>query len=77
MHTLSQFLMPGLVDCHLHPAHYIRAGTETLSLFDFSFKTLIPTEVAFRNTTVAQNVSMAVVVSCLLLLLLLEMLDSS
>ena len=63
MHTRSQFLMPGLVDCHLHPANYIRAGTETTTFFDYLFKTIIPTEVAFRNTTVARKVSMAVVVS--------------
>ena len=63
MHTHSQFLMPGLVDCHLHPAHYFDTGTEPMSSFEFVINTLIPAEVAFRNTTFAREVSMALVVS--------------
>ena len=63
MHTHSQFLMPGLVDCHLHPAQYLDAGTEPLAFFDFVVNTLIPTEVIFRNTTIARETSMALIVS--------------
>ena len=62
--TCSQFLMPGLVDCHLHPAQYIRAGTKQGPTFvDYVLNTLIPSEVPFRNTTFAREVSMALVVS--------------
>lgn len=62
--THSQFLMPGLVDCHLHTAQYIRAGTKQgPSFLDYVINTLIPSEVPFRNTTFAREVSMALVVS--------------
>ena len=63
MHTLSQFLMPGLVDCHLHTAQYVRTGIEMTTFFDLVLNIFIPTEVAFRNITVAREVSMALVVS--------------
>ena len=55
--------MPGLVDCHIHPAQYVDTGTEPLPYFDFVLNTLIPTEVAFRNMTLAREVSMELVVS--------------
>ena len=63
MHTLSQFLMPGLVDCHIHPAQYVDTGKEPLEYLDVVINTIIPTEVLFRNTTFAQETSMALVVS--------------
>ena len=60
MHTLSQFLMPGLVDCHIHPAQYVTTGIQDGASMLTNY---IPSEVAFRNTTVAREVSMALVVS--------------
>ena len=64
MHTHSQFLMPGLVDCHLHPTQYIDAGKEPTATFgDFVANTIIPTDVEFRNITFAREASLAIVVS--------------
>ena len=54
--------MPGLVDCHLHSALYSASGKEAMSFFDF-LSAFIRAEVAFRNTTVAREESMALVVS--------------
>ena len=61
VHTHSQFLMPGLVDCHFHPAQYSIAGIVPGTFPDLS--TLISAELAFRNTTFAREQSMALVVS--------------
>ena len=58
MHTHSQFLMPGLVDCHLHSSLYSVSGVVEESLF-----TLITAELAFRNATVAREVSTKLIVS--------------
>ena len=62
MHTRSQFLMPGLVDCHLHPAQYSTAGVVP-GTFASLLDTYIPAELAFRNTTFAREQSMTLVVS--------------
>ena len=61
--THSQFLMPGLVNCHVHPAFYFDVGKQASSFLDFVRATFIPRDLAFRNTTVAREVSMALVVS--------------
>ena len=58
MHTHSQFIMPGLVDCHLHSSLYSVSGVVEESLF-----TLINAELAFRNATVAREVSTKLIVS--------------
>ena len=58
MHTHSQFLMPGLVDCHLHSSLYSISGVVEESLF-----TYINAELAFRNATVAREVSTKLIVS--------------
>ena len=58
MHTHSQFLMPGLVDCHLHPNIYSIAGIVADSLLDY-----VNAELAFRNTTFARELSTKLVVS--------------
>ena len=63
MHTHSQFLMPGLVDCHLHPAQYSTAGVVAETLVDQLLNTYVPAELAFRNTTFAREQSMTLVVS--------------
>ena len=63
MHTHSQFLMPGLVDCHLHPAQYSTAGVVADTLVDQLLNTYVPAELAFRNTTFAREQSMTLVVS--------------
>ena len=55
--------MPGLVDCHVHPAQYIDTGTEPFASLDLILNTIIPAEVAFRNMTFARQVSMELVVS--------------
>ena len=55
--------MPGLVDCNLNAPQYIDAGLEITSGLDYNLNTLIPTEVAFQNTTFAREVSMTLVVS--------------
>ena len=62
--------MPGLVNCHGHPASYFDVGEPFLDFVDvgdpflnFVHTTFIPRDLAFRNTTVAREVSMALVVS--------------
>ena len=55
--------MPGLVNCHVHPAFYYDVGKQATSFFEFVSTTFIPRDVAFRNTAVAREVSMALVVS--------------
>ena len=62
VHTHSQFLMPGLVDCHFHPAQYNTAGVVPGAFADL-LNTYIPAELAFRNTTFAREQSMTLVVS--------------
>ena len=66
--TLSQFLMPGLVDCNLNAPQYIDAGLEVTSGLEYNLNTLIPTEVAFQNSTFGREVSMTLVVSRFILL---------
>ena len=58
MHTHSQFLMPGLVDCHLHSSLYSISGIAEESLMDY-----VRAELAFRNATVAREVSTKLIVS--------------
>ena len=48
--------MPGFVDCHFHPAQYSTAGVERPDAY-------VPAELAFRNTTFAQEQSMKLIVS--------------
>ena len=54
--------MPGLVDCHFHPAQYSNAGIVPGTFADL-LTTYIPAELAFRNTTFAREQSMTLVVS--------------
>ena len=62
-HThFSQFLMPGLVDCHSHPYQYSRAGVDISSFVEFIRDTLTTSDLMFRNTTYAREVSMRIVV---------------
>ena len=61
--TLSQFLMPGLVDCNVNAPQYIDAGLEVTSGLEYNLNTLIPTEVAFQNSTFGREVSKTLVVS--------------
>ena len=58
----SQFLMPGLVDCHFHPSQYFRAGVDLPSFLDFLLDTSIAGDLLFRNTTYAREESMRIVV---------------
>ena len=58
MHTQSQFLMPGLVDCHLHSSLYTISG-----VVEESLSTFITAELAFMNATVAREVSTKLIVS--------------
>ena len=59
VHTHSQFLMPGFVDCHFHPAQYSTAGLGRSGIFE----AYVPAELAFRNTTFAREESMTLIVS--------------
>ena len=60
----SQFLMPGLVDCHLHPEQVENAGTGYTKTFaDWSFQDFFPTVQLFdMNQTYARNAASLIVV---------------
>ena len=60
----SQFLMPGLVDCHLHPEQVENAGTGYMKTFtDWSFQDFFPTAQLFdMNQTYARNAASLIVV---------------
>ena len=55
--TFSQFLMPGLVDCHIHPEQLEISGTSYDKTFaDWSNQDFFPTAIAFdNNQTYARN----------------------
>ena len=53
--------MPGMVDCHLHPSHHFRAGVFGQTLLEQTLDTLVASELMFRNTTYAREVSMRAV----------------
>ncbi len=62
--TCSQFLMPGLVDTHIHAPQYVNAGTgydkQLLAwLKDYTF----PAEARFQDLQVARDVYPIAVVS--------------
>ena len=62
-HThFSQFLMPGLVDCHFHPSQYFRAGADIPTFFNLILGTFVPGDLMFRNTTYAREESVRIVV---------------
>ena len=60
----SQFLMPGLVDTHFHPPEYHRASLSLDGGFGaWAAATMIPSELRFRNLTIAAQQSEAFVVN--------------
>ena len=62
--TFSQFLMPGLVDCHLHPEQVENAGTAYTKTFtDWVLQDFFPTAQVFdMNQTYARNAASLIVV---------------
>ena len=65
-HTLqcSQFLMPGLVDAHIHAPQYVNSGTGyDRMLLDWLDTYTFPTEAKFKDKEVATDVYPKVVVS--------------
>lgn len=61
----SQFLMPGLVDCHFNPLEYFRLGADFATNADVVVSAFVPGEFMFRNETYAREVSMDAVVCTL------------
>ena len=56
--------MPGLVDTHFHPPEYHRASLSLDGGFGaWSMATMIPSELRFRNRTIAAQQSEAFVVN--------------
>ena len=62
--TFSQFLMPGLVDCHMHPEQVENAGTSYDKAFaDWVVQDFFPTLQVFENNqTYARNAASLIVV---------------
>ena len=60
----SQFLMPGLVDCHAHPEQLVNAGTGYNKVFlDWAFQVFFPALQVFdNNQTYARNAASLMVV---------------
>jgi len=55
--TKSQFLMPGLVDTHIHAPQYMNSGTGyDRQLLDWLDKYTYPTETRFKDAAVAKQV---------------------
>ena len=53
----SQFLMPGLVDTHIHAPQYVNSGTGyDLMLLDWLKKYTFPTEARFQDLAYAKDV---------------------
>ena len=62
--TPSQFLMPGLVDTHIHAPQYMNSGTGyDRQLLDWLQTYTYPTEARFKNVELAKQVYPLVVVS--------------
>ena len=66
----SQFLLPGLVDTHIHAPQYVNSGVGyDLMLLDWLKKYTFPAEASFKDIRVAKDVYPKVVVSkCTVLL---------
>ena len=62
--SCSQFLMPGLVDTHIHAPQYRYTGTGyDKQLLDWLNTYTFPTEAEFKNVEFAKDVYSKVVVS--------------
>ena len=60
----SEFLMPGMVDTHIHAPQYSFCGCNVgLPLLDWLNKYTFPTEAKFKDNTFAKKVYSKVVVS--------------
>ena len=60
----SQFLMPGLVDTHIHAPQYVNSGTGyDHMLLDWLKKYTYPTEAKFKDVQFAKQVYTKAVVS--------------
>jgi len=59
--TDSQFLMPGLVDCHIHPSQFFKDGVDYSSFLELLVDAFFPGSVMFENTTYAREESMKIV----------------
>ena len=68
----SQFLMPGLVDCHFNPLEYFRLGADFANNAEFVVSTFVPGEQMFRNVTYAREVSLDAVVCTYILLYIIS-----
>lgn len=70
MTFFRQFLMPGLVDTHIHAPQYIFTGTGyDVPLLQWLGKYTFPSEARFANKEFAQNAYRKVVVSSIHLFL--------
>lgn len=63
--TSSQFLMPGLIDCHIHASQMPNIGLGLdMELLDWLNTYTFPMEMQFKNNAYAQHVYEKVIVSC-------------
>lgn len=64
LYLCSEFLMPGMVDTHIHASQYINAGFALdLPLLGWLEKYTFPTEARFSDLTFAEEVYSRAVVS--------------
>ena len=69
MNTCSQFLMPGLVDTHIHAPQYVNSGNGyDVMLLDWLKKYTFPTEAKFKDLGFAKDVYTKAVVGNMLCL---------